>query len=147
LTYSRESAATEVIVLLLFHVMCDLLQVRADKQREAIAGHDGSWVAHPALVTIAMEQYNKYMPQVGLQFELCYISVTLTAAENSYHALVLQHSGCCRRMRMLCMSLSDKAVTNRLVNLGQLTGVLPLVCCCGLLLSRSATSCSGAART
>jgi malate synthase len=45
--------------------MC-VLQVRADKQREAIAGHDGSWVAHPALVTIAMEQYNKYMPQVGV---------------------------------------------------------------------------------
>jgi hypothetical protein len=56
------------------------LQVRADKQREAIAGHDGSWVAHPALVDIAMEQYNKYMPQVCMRFKSCYICVTLTAA-------------------------------------------------------------------
>jgi malate synthase len=37
-------------------------KVRADKEREAKAGHDGTWVAHPALVAIALEQFDKYMP-------------------------------------------------------------------------------------
>ena len=39
-----------------------LNKVRADKEREARAGHDGTWVAHPGLVQIAMEEFNKYMP-------------------------------------------------------------------------------------
>jgi malate synthase len=39
-----------------------LARVRADKEREAKAGHDGTWVAHPGLVAIAMEEFNKYMP-------------------------------------------------------------------------------------
>jgi malate synthase len=32
-------------------------KVRADKQREVTNGHDGTWVAHPALVPIAMEAF------------------------------------------------------------------------------------------
>lgn len=36
-------------------------KVRADKLREVQAGHDGTWVAHPALVTIALEIFNKNM--------------------------------------------------------------------------------------
>ncbi|EGO51508.1 malate synthase, glyoxysomal [Neurospora tetrasperma FGSC 2508] len=36
--------------------------VRADKLREARAGHDGTWVAHPALASIALEVFNKHMP-------------------------------------------------------------------------------------
>lgn len=43
-------------------------QVRADKQREVKAGHDGSWVAHPALVSVAMEQYDEFMPQCNQLF-------------------------------------------------------------------------------
>jgi malate synthase len=39
-----------------------LTKVRADKEREAKNGHDGTWVAHPGLVPIAMEIFNKYMP-------------------------------------------------------------------------------------
>jgi malate synthase len=39
-----------------------LEKVRADKEREAKAGHDGTWVAHPALVKIAMDEFDKYMP-------------------------------------------------------------------------------------
>ncbi|KAJ1916149.1 hypothetical protein H4219_003951 [Mycoemilia scoparia] len=39
-----------------------LAKVKADKEREARAGHDGTWVAHPALVPIAREQFDKYMP-------------------------------------------------------------------------------------
>lgn len=36
-------------------------KVRADKLREVTAGHDGTWVAHPALVPIAMEVFDKHM--------------------------------------------------------------------------------------
>lgn len=36
-------------------------KVRADKLREAKAGHDGTWVAHPGLVPIAMEIFDEHM--------------------------------------------------------------------------------------
>ena len=39
-----------------------LAKVRADKHREATDGHDGTWVAHPGLVAIAMEEFDKVMP-------------------------------------------------------------------------------------
>ncbi len=39
-----------------------LARVRADKEREAAAGHDGTWVAHPALVPIAKEIFDRAMP-------------------------------------------------------------------------------------
>lgn len=51
-----------------FGLLSSVLQVRADKQREVKAGHDGSWVAHPALVGVAMEQYNEFMPQCNQLF-------------------------------------------------------------------------------
>jgi malate synthase len=37
-------------------------KVRADKLREVKAGHDGTWVAHPALVSVAREIFDQYMP-------------------------------------------------------------------------------------
>lgn len=37
-------------------------KVKADKLREVKAGHDGTWVAHPALVKIALDIFNEYMP-------------------------------------------------------------------------------------
>jgi len=40
-----------------------LAQVRADKEREAGDGHDGTWVAHPGLVPVAMEVFDRLMPQ------------------------------------------------------------------------------------
>ena len=40
-----------------------LAQVRADKEREAGDGHDGTWVAHPGLVPVAMEIFDRLMPQ------------------------------------------------------------------------------------
>lgn len=40
-----------------------LQRVREDKLREVRAGHDGTWVAHPGLVPVAVEIFNKYMPQ------------------------------------------------------------------------------------
>lgn len=39
-----------------------LEKVRQDKLREVENGHDGTWVAHPALVAVAMEVFDKYMP-------------------------------------------------------------------------------------
>ena len=38
-------------------------KVRADKEREATNGHDGTWVAHPDLVPIALEVFDRVMPQ------------------------------------------------------------------------------------
>ncbi len=37
-------------------------RVRADKEREVRAGHDGTWVAHPALVPVARAVFDKHMP-------------------------------------------------------------------------------------
>ena len=36
-------------------------KVRADKEREATDGHDGTWVAHPGLVPIAREIFDRIM--------------------------------------------------------------------------------------
>jgi malate synthase len=38
-----------------------LSRVRADKQREATDGHDGTWVAHPGLVPIALAEFDAVM--------------------------------------------------------------------------------------
>jgi malate synthase len=37
-------------------------KVRADKEREAGDGHDGTWVAHPGLVPVALEIFDRLMP-------------------------------------------------------------------------------------
>jgi malate synthase len=39
-----------------------MASVRADKLREVRAGHDGTWVAHPALASIATDVFNAHMP-------------------------------------------------------------------------------------
>ena len=39
-----------------------MAKVRADKEREAGDGHDGTWVAHPGLVPIAKEVFDRIMP-------------------------------------------------------------------------------------
>jgi malate synthase len=47
-----------------------LAKVRADKLREVRAGHDGTWVAHPALVPLAKEIFDREMPgpnQLGVE--------------------------------------------------------------------------------
>lgn len=49
-----------------------LQKVKADKQREAQNGHDGSWVAHPGLVPIVKQVFDEIMPapnQVEKQIE------------------------------------------------------------------------------
>ena len=37
-------------------------KVRADKEREATDGHDGTWVAHPGMVQLALDAFNRLMP-------------------------------------------------------------------------------------
>src|SRR5215216_4350219 len=38
-------------------------KVREDKEREANDGNDGTWVAHPGLVPVAKEVFDRIMPQ------------------------------------------------------------------------------------
>ncbi|RMB08000.1 malate synthase A [Eilatimonas milleporae] len=40
-------------------------KVRADKEREASDGHDGTWVAHPGLVPVALAEFDKHMPNAN----------------------------------------------------------------------------------
>ncbi len=55
-------------------------KVRADKEREAKDGHDGTWVAHPGLVAIAKEEFDKYMPTPN-QIDCKREDVHITAAD------------------------------------------------------------------
>jgi len=57
-----------------------LAKVRADKEREAKDGHDGTWVAHPGLVAIAKAEFDKYMPTPN-QIHVKREDVHVTAAD------------------------------------------------------------------
>jgi len=57
-----------------------LAKVRADKEREVRAGHDGTWVAHPALVSIAKEIFDEHMKTPN-QISVTRDEVTTTAAD------------------------------------------------------------------
>jgi malate synthase len=52
-------------------------KVRLDKEREAKIGHDGTWVAHPALVEVAMKEFDKYMPTPN-QFQVTRDDINIT---------------------------------------------------------------------
>jgi malate synthase len=56
-----------------------LARVRADKEREAGDGHDGTWVAHPGLVPVAKEIFDRLMPAPN-QIARRRDDVTVTAA-------------------------------------------------------------------
>jgi len=57
-----------------------LAQVRIDKEREATDGHDGTWVAHPGLVPIALEVFDRIMPQPN-QIDKQLPDLQITAAD------------------------------------------------------------------
>lgn len=57
-----------------------LEKVRADKEREATDGHDGTWVAHPDLVPVAMEVFDRVMPAPN-QLGRLRDDVTITEAD------------------------------------------------------------------
>ncbi|MSO44799.1 MAG: malate synthase A [Thermoleophilia bacterium] len=56
-------------------------KVRADKQREAGDGHDGTWVAHPGLVPIAMEAFDAVLGDRPNQVDRQRDDVHVTAAD------------------------------------------------------------------
>jgi len=55
-------------------------KVQADKQREAKAGHDGTWIAHPGLAATAMEAFDAVMPGPN-QLDVLRDDVQVTAAD------------------------------------------------------------------
>ncbi len=57
-----------------------LNKVRQDKEREARDGHDGTWVAHPALVSVALDVFNEWMKTPN-QIDRKREDVTVTAAQ------------------------------------------------------------------
>ncbi len=57
-----------------------LAKVRADKEREAGDGYDGTWVAHPGLVEIAKAVFDRYMPRPN-QVDKRRDDVQVTAAD------------------------------------------------------------------
>ncbi len=54
-----------------------LEKVRVDKEREVKNGHDGTWVAHPDLVEVAMKEFDKHMPTAN-QFHVTRDDVFIT---------------------------------------------------------------------
>ena len=56
-------------------------KVREDKHREATDGHDGTWVAHPGLVQIAMEEFNQVLGTRPNQIERRRDDVKVSAAQ------------------------------------------------------------------
>jgi len=57
-----------------------LAMVKADKEREAGAGHDGTWVAHPGLIPIAREVFDRLMPKPN-QRDVLREDVVVSAAD------------------------------------------------------------------
>jgi malate synthase len=57
-----------------------MARVRADKLREASAGHDGTWIAHPGLAQTAVEAFNSVM-QGPNQLQVRREEVNVTAAD------------------------------------------------------------------
>jgi len=58
-----------------------LAKVRADKEREAKIGHDGTWVAHPDLIPLALEVFNDHLGEAPNQIGRQRDDVEVTAAE------------------------------------------------------------------
>lgn len=55
--------------------------VKADKEREAADGHDGTWVAHPDLVPVAADIFNRVLGGKDNQVERQFAGFQATAAE------------------------------------------------------------------
>jgi malate synthase len=56
-----------------------MAKVEEDKLREVRAGHDGTWVAHPALVTLAKKVFDEHMPRPNqIEFNHGYAGSSVT---------------------------------------------------------------------
>ncbi len=58
-----------------------LQKVREDKRREATDGHDGTWVAHPGLVQVAREEFDKVLGTKPNQIERQREDIRVTEAQ------------------------------------------------------------------
>ena len=58
-----------------------LQKVREDKRREATDGHDGTWVAHPGLVQIAREEFDKVLKDKPNQIDRQRDDIDVTNAQ------------------------------------------------------------------
>jgi malate synthase len=58
-----------------------MAKVREDKHREAAAGYDGSWVAHPDLVPICREEFTEVLGDRPNQLDRLRDDVSVTAAQ------------------------------------------------------------------
>jgi malate synthase len=87
--------------------------VRADKEREATLGHDGTWVAHPGLVGVAREVFDRLMPtpnqlNVIPQGEATMADLVRARARSpaspttSMSASAMSRPGCAGRARCRC---------------------------------------------
>jgi len=56
-------------------------RVRDDKEREAGQGYDGTWVAHPDLVPVALEAFNRALGGAKNQLDVLREDVEVTAPE------------------------------------------------------------------
>ena len=56
-------------------------KVRIDKEREARNGHDGTWVAHPGLIAIAMAEFDAVLGDRPNQLDVAREDVNVTAAD------------------------------------------------------------------
>jgi len=57
-------------------------RIKKDKVREALAGHDGTWVAHPALVSVAKSVFDNYMPTYNqIDKNPCLVGKDVTEAD------------------------------------------------------------------
>lgn len=81
-------------LLILCSCGCCARQVKADKQREVKAGHDGSWVAHPALVSVAMAEYNEFMPQCNQLFRYGLLPVPDLLQDRKSTCMAYEASAC-----------------------------------------------------
>jgi malate synthase len=58
-----------------------LAKVREDKEREASQGYDGTWVAHPDLVPVALEVFDRVLGERANQLDVLREDFEATAAE------------------------------------------------------------------
>ena len=83
-----------------------LEKVRVDKNREALAGHDGTWVAHPGLEALARAEFDAQMPgknQIDRKLE----GVSITAEEMLKPvAGNITEEGMCGNIRVAILYLS-----------------------------------------
>mgnify|MGYP000582510851 CR=1 FL=1 len=89
-----------------------LARVRADKLREVTAGHDGTWVAHPALIPVAREIFDAHMAEANqlhvARDDAAMARIAEAHPENDYFGLEVHVPG----VGALCKLIAEKNLTN-----------------------------------